>query len=392
MTSESYDVVVVGAGPAGSVAAQGFAERGFDVALLEKRQEVGCPVRCAEGVGKEVEEFVDPDPAFIRGEVDGAMIYSPDMTEVEMGPEVAGGEVGYVLERKIFDRELAENAARAGAEVHVQTRADGMEREDGVWKIDATRSSRGVTYEAPLVIGADGVETYVGRWAGIDTVLPLRENMSCAQYLVTNLDYDHRYTHFYFGEDVAPGGYAWIFPKGEDKANVGLGVQSRMAEDRAIEYLDRFVDRDLFDGSRVVERMTGGVPVSGPLEEPYADGVMLTGDAAHFSDPVTGGGIINAMRSGRIAAEVGGEALESGDVSAEALSPYGDRCMEEFGEKLEKHYTVKEALIKADDSVLNDMAQGLSDADFDEFSVEELVRKLIQEQPHLLEFLDEALE
>lgn len=389
--SLKYDVVVIGAGPAGSVAAEGFASRGFDVALLEKRQEVGCPVRCAEGVGKEVEEFIDPDPAFIRGEVDGAKIYSPDMTEIEMGPDVAGGEVGYVLERKIFDRELAENAGRAGADIYVKTLATGMERVDGEWRVAAKRSGEDLEFVAPLVIGADGVETYVGRWAGIDTVLPLRENMSCAQYLVTNLDYDHRYTHFYFGQDVAPGGYAWIFPKGEDRANVGLGVQPAMAEEKAITYLERFFDLDIFDGSRVVELMTGGVPVSGPLEEPYADGVLLVGDAAHFSDPVTGGGIINAMRSGRTAAEVGGEALEAGDVSEENLAVYGDRCMEEFGEKLEKHYMVKETLIKAEDATLDTMAGALRDADFDEFSVEELVTKMIQENPELLEFLDEAL-
>jgi len=389
--TKSYDVVVVGAGPAGSVSAREFASRGFDVALLEKRQEVGCPVRCAEGVGKEVEEFIDPDPSFIRGEVDGAKIYSPDMTEVEMGPEVVGGEVGYVLERKIFDRELAEDAGRAGADIYVKTRATGMEREDGVWIVEAKRSGRDVTFEAPLVVGADGVETVVGRWAGIDTVLPLRENMSCAQYRVTNLDFDHRYTRFYFGNDVAPGGYAWMFPKGEDRANVGLGVQAEMAEDRAIEYLDRFLERDIFDGSMTVELMTGGVPVSGPMESPYADGVLLVGDAAHFSDPVTGGGIINAMRSGRLAAEVGSDALESGDVSENALSPYRERCMESFGEELENHYRVKEALVKADDDVLNNMAAGLRDADFQEFSVEEIVAKLVQERPELLEFLDEAL-
>ncbi len=361
--------------------------------LLEKRQEVGCPVRCAEGVGKEVENYVDPDPSFIRGEVDGAKIYSPDMTEITMGPEVAGGEVGYVLERKIFDRELAMRAAGEGADVHVKCRATGMERSDGEWRVSAKLSGEDVTFEAPLVIGADGVESVVGRWAGLDTVLPLRENMSCAQYLVSGLDYDASYTYFYFGREVAPGGYAWIFPKakGPDRANVGIGVQPAMAEERAIDYLEGFYGLDLFDGSRVVELMTGGVPVSGPMEEPYAEGLMLVGDAAHFSDPVTGGGIINALESGTIAAEVGSGALSAGDVSGSILAEYGERCMEGFGENLQRHYAVKEAILKADDDVLNEMADALKDADFGEFSVEELVAKMIREKPELLEFMDEAL-
>lgn len=387
----NYDVVVIGAGPAGSVAARESASRGFDTALLEKRQEIGCPVRCAEGVGREVENYVEPDPAFICGEVDGAKIFSPNMTEITLGTEVAGGEVGYVLERKIFDRTLAIQAAGEGADVYVKCRATGMERSEGTWRVAARLRGREVTFEAPLVIGADGVESAVGRWAGLDTVLPLRENMSCAQYLVSNLDYDPAYTYFYFGSEVAPGGYAWIFPKGPHTANVGVGVQAPMAERDAMDYLDAFCGLELFDGSSAVELMTGGVPVSGPIDKPYAGGLMLAGDAAHFSDPVTGGGIVNALESGTIAAEVGSRALSGGDVSVSSLSEYGESCMESFGEKMQRHYAVKEAIVRADDGVVNEMARGLKDADLEEFSVEELVANMIREKPGLLEFLDEEL-
>src|SRR5512145_246568 len=123
----SYDVLVIGAGPAGSIAAKTAAEKGLDVLLIEKRQEIGDPVRCAEGVNKEyLKKHVEIDKQWICADLKGSRIFSPDGTKVEMAEEISGGEVGYVLERKVFDRALAEEAAKAGAEVRVKTRATGL--------------------------------------------------------------------------------------------------------------------------------------------------------------------------------------------------------------------------------------------------------------------------
>src|SRR5208337_337925 len=114
MKSE-YDVIVVGAGPAGSIAARTAAEHGLDVLLIEKRQEIGDPVRCAEGTGKEgLAQFMDLDPRWICAEVTGARIYAPNGMCIELSEKLAGKEVGFVLERKIFDRSVAKTAAKAG--------------------------------------------------------------------------------------------------------------------------------------------------------------------------------------------------------------------------------------------------------------------------------------
>ena len=114
MKSE-YDVIVVGGGPAGSLAARTAAQQGLDVLLIEKRQEIGDPIRCAEGVGKVgLAEFMDPDPKWICADIKEARIYSPDGTCIELTEKMAGNEVGYVLERKIFDRAVAKTAARGG--------------------------------------------------------------------------------------------------------------------------------------------------------------------------------------------------------------------------------------------------------------------------------------
>ena len=119
-----YDVLIVGAGPAGTIAARTAARSGLSVCLVEKRPAVGAPVRCAEGIGKEaLQEFIDPDPRWISAEMNGAAVVAPDGTKMVLESSMAGGKVGYILDRKFFDRELAWQAADAGADIRVKTRA-----------------------------------------------------------------------------------------------------------------------------------------------------------------------------------------------------------------------------------------------------------------------------
>ena len=194
-----YDVVVVGAGPGGSTAARSCAEEGLRVLMVEKRQEIGAPVRCAEGVSKsELSSLVEVKKKWIAKEVQGAKIYSPDNTLITLSAEQAGNEVGYILERKIFDRWLAKQAARAGADVLVKTAAVGVEKEKDGLRVKLRRAGEFFEVTVKMIIGADGVESRVGKWMGIDTTLKLNEIESCVQYLITGLEdmYDMEYCHF----------------------------------------------------------------------------------------------------------------------------------------------------------------------------------------------------
>lgn len=338
-----YDVVVVGAGPGGSVAAREAAKLGLSVLLLEKRQEIGSPVRCAEGIAHEqLVPFIQPDPHWISAEVSKAKL-----TVIEDGATVtrsAEGGKGYILERRIFDRVLAEEAAQAGARVMVKTAATGLLLEGGVVRGVVARGPGGtMEIECAIVIGADGVESQVGPWAGLDTTLRLRDTMACAQYLLAGIEIDPACCYYYIGQEVAPGGYAWAFPKGEGKANVGLGVQADLATDSALNYLNRFIESQphLARGSPVT-LVVGGVPVGPPLPRLVANGLMLVGDAARQVDPLTGGGIANAMLAGRLAAEVAAQAIAAGDISAEALAVYEERWMAARGRKMARNYRLKE--------------------------------------------------
>ncbi len=345
-TLPTFDVVVIGAGPGGAIAARTAAQAGLRVLLLEKRQEIGSPVRCAEGIAHEaLAPFITPDTRWICAAIRAATI-----TTVEGGrwttTRYEGQTHGYVLERRVFDRLLAEEAGRAGATIWVKSPALGLLQENGhVCGVVARHGSSGQRVELPcrVVIAADGVESQVGRWAGLDTAVPLRDQMSCAQYLLAGVEIDPTCTDYYLGQEVAPGGYAWVFPKGEGRANVGLGVQADLAREPARVWLDRFIERvpGLARGHPVTF-IAGGVPVMPALPRLVTDGLLLVGDAARQVDPLTGGGIGNAMEAGRLAAQVVAQALEEGDVSARRLAVYQEQWQAGTGRKMTRNYRLKE--------------------------------------------------
>jgi digeranylgeranylglycerophospholipid reductase len=381
------DLVVVGAGPAGSMTAKAAAEAGLKVVMLEKRQEIGDPVRCAEGVSKaSLKKLVNPDPSWISAEVKGARIRAPDGTEIVISEDRAGAEVGYVLERKVFDRALAQKAAEAGAKVMVKTRALGLLWDEGVPAgVTAQFVGERFRIEAPLVIGADGVESKVGRWAGIDTALKPKDIETCAQFLVQDEKIDDDYCEFYLGNDTAPGGYVWSFPKGRGIANVGIGVLGSKSDPGMPMRLLREFMKARFPDGKVLEVVVGGVPVSGPIERTVADGVILVGDAARQSDPITGGGIINAMDAGVMAGEIAADLVPKGEVDSGSLQVYEKRWRETIGKHISRNFAIKEFFVDLTDDDLNHLVHSLDGIDVAELNLRGLLKVLIRQNPkHLL--------
>lgn len=368
------------------MAAKTAAKAGLKVALLEKRQEIGEPVRCAGGISKSgLSTLVKPDPKWIVAEVEGARIYAPDGTSITMLGNQAQDEVGYVLERMIFDRALATDAAREGAEIFVKTRALELLKNDGVLCGLAAQSTGEILkMEAPLIIGADGVESKVGRWAGIDTTLKPNDIEVCAQFLVQDPGTDEDYCEFYLGNEIAPGGYVWSFPKGERLANVGVCIQgSRSTPGLAARLLKDFIGKRMPD-ARLLDLVVGGVPASGPIETATSDGVMLVGDAARQSDPLTYAGILNGMKAGVMAGEVAADVVPEGNISKAALEAYEDRWRSYIGKEIGRNYRLKSFFSKLTDQDLNSILHMLESQDTSVMDLEGLVKHLFRLNPRLL--------
>ncbi|HEV2669739.1 MAG TPA: NAD(P)/FAD-dependent oxidoreductase [Gemmatimonadales bacterium] len=352
------DVLVVGAGPAGAVAAWQAKQAApeLDVVLLERDSAVGVPVRCAEGVGDAgLREFANPDGAdWVSRRITDVIFEAPDDTQVVL----AHSGLGWVLDRTRFDAFLAAQAAAEGAAVLVGAEATAMARNgNDRWQVRVKQRGTEEIYRARVVIGADGVETMVGRWAGLDTRVPARDMESCAQYVLQGIDVNPDAIYLQFSAAIAPGGYAWIFPKGVGVANVGLGLVALKTDGRnAREYLDAWIARRFPTGARTGYTV-GGVIVHTTIKQTYTDGVLIAGDAAHMINPLSGGGINNAMKAGRLAGCTAAAAIREGDTSERRLSAYHQAWMDLLGEDHLKYYRLKQALEHMDDAFLNSLAR-----------------------------------
>ncbi|MCQ2977827.1 MAG: NAD(P)/FAD-dependent oxidoreductase [archaeon] len=378
------DVLVVGSGPAGSLAARYAAMGGADVILIDKKSEIGSPKRCAEGVSKEglAKVNVEPNPRWITKELDGTRLVSPDGTSVWITSEkVQLPESGYILERKVFDKYMAMEAAREGAEIKIKTLAKGLRREDdGTITVECESFGEDFDINAKIVIGADGPESHIGRWAGLKCATPAKKMESGIQFEMCNVEFEKDdVIEFYFGNDVAPGGYAWIFPKGDDIANVGLAVLAPLAKKSAYEYLVDFVKTcPATKNAQAVELNVGGDPVGGLVKEMYGDNILLCGDAASQVNPLTGGGINSGMLGGMLAGQTAAEAIAEGDCSAKFLKKYEKRVDEEMGDEMHKYLKVCEYLLSLSDDELNNIAEAFQDVDFDRVSTTLIVKTLFK--------------
>lgn len=398
MIKENYDVIIVGGGPAGSCTAKFLAENNIDVAVFEKRPSIGSEKRCAEGLSlgtiKIIEEKIGKIPErCIAQIIDGAIVYSPDGNEVNIDFKE---NTGAILERKIYDKWLATVASKKGAFIQTKTDVVDILKNNGyITGVKIEVNGEEAEINSKIVVGADGVESTIARKAGLNTTQTLQNIDSGFQYEMSNLNLrDPLKIELRFGNDIAPRGYLWIFPKGDDIANVGIGVAN--TDKSAKYYVDKFIKENpnIFSKASIIEVNAGGIPVGGLLDDMVLNGFLTVGDAAHQVNPIHGGGLKEAVLGGKIASDVIIKAFEKQDFSKKSLSIYNTIWWKERGNALKKVENLKNAFEKLSDDELNSLAHKLTGDDLIEFSRGNRIVKLgkiLMENPSLINIAKKLL-
>lgn len=328
--------IIVGAGPAGLAAAKLLP----DALVLEKNGEIGRPVQCAEGMSKEglEAEGITPDPAWISAVINSVQVIAPSGKVITVEKK----EMGYVLDRTRFEKFLA---SQSQAKIELNAKVVDIEREKDIWKV---KTKDGKVFKSKYLIGADGPLSIVRQKVFKEKV----EILPAYEYLVElEREIDPSIMKMYFDKERFPDGYVWIFPKSKKTANIGLAGKGNLAE-RFDYFMDKIVKPD-FGSYQKLENISGALSWGGARNTLFKDNVFLTGDAGALVDPVFGGGMINAMISGKTAAQ---------SILSETTADYESKIksMPPFSTDL---LIAQEILYSLSNPVLNQLAEALENKD-----------------------------
>jgi len=352
LTDLSYDVVVVGAGPAGSMAARYAARSGAKTLIIEEHTSAGSPLQCTGLISsKTIDECEIKQGPWIYQSIKGAHIFPPNNTCISIGGEKIRA---YVIDRKIFDRTLLEHSIDEGANIMMKTKALGLQDHHDKKMLHLIHNGCKCNVTAKVVIGADGVQSNIARWSGLGQV---RKVLSGVQ-IETGYDVmDTNMVDVFVGNN-SPGFFAWSVPVSKDIARIGLCVDPSKTQLSAYEHLCRFMQTNLTIRERArpgcLDMVVGCIPL-GPQPCTAANGVVITGDAAGQVKSTSGGGVYMGAICAKHAGEVAANAALSGNTSAQALMEYDRRWREAVGRELSMGMRMHNVLGRLNNDDLNEL-------------------------------------
>ncbi len=361
---EEFDIVVVGAGPAGLMAAREASKKGAKVLLLEKENGFGLKP-CGEAVSDQTLQTAGIRSSerrkIILSKAKGCHIYSPNE---EKGIKLLAGETGYreghIIDKPFFLRILAETAATEDVTIWMNSEVKSVIRREGkISGVTFRKQGKIRRVNSKAVIGCDGVNSAVLKDAlGISP----RPVIPCIQYKMANCKgFEEGILRVYVGQNVAPLGYLWIFPTGETTANVGIGVKGKPA--RA--YLDRFIEKhpDMFEKAQILNVAAAPVPTCGQITDAVDDNLLVCGDASGQVIPLTGGGIHSSLEGGKLAGSFMAEAIAENDTSKNRLNGYWSKYENPWGRRIRDSGKALSAIEALTDEELVELSSLLSGRD-----------------------------
>ena len=292
-----YDAVIVGASIAGLYTGMKLAQAGRKICIIDRKKEIGIPVRCGEATGNRLElsRFVEIDESWIACDLKGMKLHLNEKEPVAI--EIK--DAGVMLHRDRFENMLAQKAQESEADVLLNTSV--MSLICNRHTFTGVKCNDGKEISGKIIIGADGCESKVGRWAGITESVPLKDAFPAIQYRITSDYCNDDYLHFFIGSLTIPYGYIWIFPKSSREISVGAGLYGcNNNSPKLKESLDAFIEKNIPSAERY-NFVTGCIPSLVCPKKFVKDNVMVIGDAARQVNPLSAGGIMNTLEAADIA-------------------------------------------------------------------------------------------
>lgn len=339
----SWDVIVIGGGPAGSTTARYLAEGGADVLVVDGRDPIGTPLQCGELVptNEEMRRLCPKVPNIddlLRTPEDAISRKTSEMHLVPpSGKPLRFQFEGYMLNRVAHDEALVDLAKSRGAEYLVNSRVDSI---DG----NTVKLRSGRELNAKVIVGAGGHNDPLRRtfWNESSLKIPVK-------FVLMDGDFGDA-VELHFGS-MAPGGYAWMFPKNRG-ANIGVGIQNKFSKNKNLndlsnDFISRYEGDITFSGA-------GSLPMSGSIKTFVKGNYVLVGDSAGMVLPSNGAGITIAMIGGRIAGQVISEHLKYGT----PLSEYEKRWNKQMGKVMrnsKRAFFLGSFVLRLPDWIINSM-------------------------------------
>ncbi|MCL2219520.1 MAG: geranylgeranyl reductase family protein [Chitinispirillia bacterium] len=380
----SYDAVIIGAGPAGLNAGLRLtsiaALKPLSVLLIDKVIPWERPIPCAEGVGRlGFEEALEVDPSWIRLVISKACFYSPDGTCVTY----TDANKGFIIDRAKMQRDLADKLKKRGVEIALGVKAVKISAGDDDGRREIALDS-GETVSARVVIDASGPVSMLGRgedicWKPYD--------LEPAYFMVAdNVRCDNDAVHIYTGQKVAPGGYAWVFPRGNGVANIGLVVGRNQIKGINIrDLLREFLDRS-FPDVNILTYFAGSIPCGYRRGNIALPGLIKCGDAANATNPISRAGIVEALMSGGLAGSAAFDILSAASVKQKKkiCADYEKAWLEKRGSRHLKLAKAKDSLAKVPDEDYNTAARTLGGMSSDKISMAKIFGVSLGRFPRLV--------
>lgn len=373
----SYDILIIGAGPAGLIAAKTISEQQpeLSVLLVEKSAHYSEVVKCGEGVWKKpFEELITPEPQWIRLNITKASFHSPNNSEVIFSDK--GKVLGYILDRVLFQEELLSSISSS---IDVR-RKMSVKTVSPVKNYQKVVLSNGEVLKCSVVIDASGPNSSFGTPYGIPRVTTDLEPALYA--IVKGVKQNIDTVHLQMSSKYSPGGYVWLFPVSEDVVNVGIVMGKGETKTRSIkESLREYIEKFLPDGE--VESWHGGaIPSFAESKKLAAPGFIQCGDAGSLVNPITRSGISESMFTGKCAAKSAITMLSSDRTSE--TGRYEKKIFTDYSKKVGKVAKFKKSLYAISDNEFNAAAEKLGELPPEKITMLKILQTTITKSPKLL--------